>query len=154
MLNKEKGSRGFEASPPASSPSALARMKSQKQRDTKPEIELRSCLHTMGYRFRTDMIPIPGMKTRADIAFPRVKVAIFVDGCFWHSCPKHGTMPKQNSKWWQQKLAANSLRDRETDDRLGRAGWTVVRIWEHEKPSEAAKRVVAILEKRYATLNL
>lgn len=82
-----------------------------------------------------------GIRRRADLVFPRRKVAVYVDGCFWHSCPKHATFPKNNAQWWADKLAGNVTRDRDTDARLIESGWTVVRIWEHENPIEAADRV-------------
>ncbi len=94
----------------------------------------------MGIRFRVDY-PLPGLRRRADIALPRAHVAVFVDGCFWHSCPEHGTLPKSNTLWWSEKLAANRDRDRNTDERLARGGWTVIRVWEHEDPAEAVDRI-------------
>lgn len=88
-----------------------------------------------------DQAPIKGVRRRADLVFPRRKVAVFVDGCFWHSCPQHATFPKNNAQWWTDKLAANVVRDRDTDARLAEQGWTVIRIWEHEDPLVAAERV-------------
>lgn len=85
------------------------------------------------------------MRRRADIAFPTRRVAVFVDGCFWHGCPEHATAPKKNADWWSVKLAANVARDRDTDARLRASGWTVVRIWEHEEPETAARRICAAL---------
>jgi DNA mismatch endonuclease (patch repair protein) len=85
--------------------------------------------------------PIPGTRRRADLLFRGARVAVFVDGCFWHSCPIHRTSPKANGEWWRQKLEANERRDRDTDALLQKAGWHAVRVWEHEKPSVAAKRV-------------
>jgi DNA mismatch endonuclease (patch repair protein) len=81
------------------------------------------------------------MRQRADVVFLRLKVAVFVDGCFWHQCPIHGTSPKQNGSWWAAKLAANSERDRRSRRRLKEAGWTVVQVWEHEAPAQAAIRI-------------
>jgi DNA mismatch endonuclease (patch repair protein) len=135
--------------PRASSLDALARMKSQRRRDTEPETRLRSLLHAMRFRFRTDITPVPGMRCRADIVFPRIKVAVFVDGCFWHACPSHGTLPKQHAQWWRDKLADNTARDRRTDDVLRKSGWSVIRVWEHEDPFAAAKRIADVLERRY-----
>jgi DNA mismatch endonuclease (patch repair protein) len=85
------------------------------------------------------------MRRRADIVFGPAKVAVYVDGCFWHSCPLHATLPKNNRQWWSVKLAANVLRDRDTDRQLIEAGWRVVRVWEHEDPALAADRVVTAL---------
>jgi DNA mismatch endonuclease, patch repair protein len=111
------------------------------RRDTLPERAIRSELHRRGFRFRVDRAPLPGLRSRADIVFGPARVAVYVDGCFWHSCPEHGTRPKANSDWWERKLARNSERDRETDRTLREHGWEVVRIWEHEDPVEAVDRV-------------
>jgi DNA mismatch endonuclease (patch repair protein) len=120
-------------------------MQRQRQRDTQPEVALRSCLHRRGLRFRVNY-PLAGIARRsADIAFPRRKLAIFIDGCFWHGCPEHGTYPKQNAAWWQQKIGENRKRDKDTDARLAAAGWSAVRVWEHEHPYECADRIVARL---------
>ena len=111
------------------------------QRDTAPELALRSELHRRGLRFRVDRRPVAGIRTRADLVFPGPKVAVYVDGCFWHGCPDHGTMPKANAEFWKPKLARNQERDREIDEALAADGWTVVRVWEHEDPRAAADRV-------------
>ena len=118
-----------------------ARMRAQARRDTAPELALRRELHRRGLRFFVDRAPLAGMRRRADLLFPRRKVAVYVDGCFWHCCPTHGTQPRNNADWWRAKLDGNVTRDRDTDSRLHDAGWTVVRIWEHENPLEAANRV-------------
>jgi DNA mismatch endonuclease (patch repair protein) len=130
--------------PPASSTDALRRMTSQRQRDTKREMELRSLLHRRGLRFRVHAL-LPGLRRRSDIVFTRARVVVFVDGCFWHGCPEHGTWPKQNADWWRKKLEANQRRDRDTDARLRAAGWTVIRVWEHDDPIEAADRVTEVV---------
>jgi DNA mismatch endonuclease (patch repair protein) len=85
--------------------------------------------------------PLTGLRRRADLVFPRARVAVYIDGCFWHSCPQHATSPKNNAAWWTAKLEANKTRDADTDRRLEEAGWAVVRIWEHEDPAAAARRV-------------
>ncbi|UEL33498.1 very short patch repair endonuclease [Rhodococcus sp. C1] len=126
---------------PATDPATSARMSAQRRRDTKPEIALRRELHRRRLRYFVDRAPIKGVRRRADLVFPRRKVAVFVDGCFWHSCPQHATFPKNNAQWWTDKLAANVVRDRDTDARLAEQGWTVIRIWEHEDPLVAAERV-------------
>ncbi|MDZ7917541.1 MAG: very short patch repair endonuclease [Rhodococcus sp. (in: high G+C Gram-positive bacteria)] len=126
---------------PATDPATSARMSAQRRRDTKPEIAIRRELHRRGLRYFVDRAPIKGVRRRADLVFPRRKVAVFVDGCFWHSCPQHATFPKNNAQWWTDKLAANVVRDRDTDARLAEQGWTVIRIWEHEDPLVAAERV-------------
>ena len=122
-------------------PAVSERMSRQRTTGTAPELALRRELHRRGRRYRVDY-PLPGMtRRRADIAFIRAKVAVFVDGCFWHGCPVHGTMPRSNAAWWAAKLARNAERDRETDERLRAASWTVVRIWEHEDPGAAVELV-------------
>ncbi|EGD23694.1 DNA mismatch endonuclease Vsr [Prescottella equi ATCC 33707] len=130
---------------PSTDPLTSARMRAQRRRDTAPEVALRRELHRRGARFFVDRAPLRGLRRRADLVFPRRRVAVYVDGCFWHSCPQHATSPKNNAQWWADKLAANVVRDRDTDTRLADAGWTVVRIWEHEDPTEAADRVQAAL---------
>src|SRR5579885_3111965 len=112
-------------------------MKSQRQRDTAAETALRSLLHRRGFRFRVHYA-LPSPRRRADIAFPRERVAVMVDGCFWHGCPEHGTWPKQNAEWWREKIAGNVTRDRDTDVKLGEVGWLSVRVWEHEDAAHAA----------------
>lgn len=107
-------------------------MQANKGRDTKPELKLRSALHARGYRFRVNYRPVAGLRRTADIAFTRWKLAVFVDGCFWHGCPQHGTWPKSNEAFWKQKIEGNRLRDSDTTRRLADAGWTSVRLWEHE----------------------
>lgn len=91
-----------------------------------------------------------GLNRRADVVFGPAKVAIFVDGCFWHACPEHGSAPKANSEWWAEKLRTNVERDRDTDARLTAAGWTVLRIWEHEPPVAAAELVARVVAERRA----
>ena len=131
------------AHPGASSPGASRRMAVAPRRDTAPELALRRALHAAGLRYRVGF-PVPGQRRRTiDVAFTRAQVAVFVDGCFWHGCPEHGTQPQSNSAWWTTKLSANQARDRDTDRVLAEAGWTVLRVWEHEDPAAAADRVRA-----------
>jgi DNA mismatch endonuclease, patch repair protein len=130
--------------PPASSPEALDRMKRQRRRDTAAELAIRSALYRNGLRFRVDY-PLPGLRRRADIAFPRQRVAVMVDGCFWHGCPEHGTWPKKNAEWWREKIEKNIARDRDTDAKLARDGWASVRVWEHEEPADAANRIATVV---------
>lgn len=125
-----------------------ARMSRQRTRDTAPELALRRELHRRGVRFFVDRAPVSGLRRRADLVFPRRKVAVYVDGCFWHRCPEHATDPKRNGEWWVAKLAANVARDRATDGALTEAGWHVVRVWEHENSHTAADRVQAVLRIR------
>ncbi len=125
-------------------------MKGNRKRDTGPEIALRSTLHRMGFRYRCDYpIRVPGRRLlRVDIAFPRAGVAVFVDGCFWHSCPDHSNVPAVNRHYWEPKLARNVQRDAEVDSALRSAGWTTVHVWEHEASDEAAARVISAVRKR------
>jgi DNA mismatch endonuclease (patch repair protein) len=132
--------------PDASSPEVARRMQLQRRRDTGPELAVRRLVHAHGLRYRVNaLLPIPGVRRRTDLLFTARKVAVFVDGCYWHGCPLHATWPKANATWWADKLAANVARDRDTDRRLQQLGWTVVRIWEHEDPADAARRVVLAL---------
>lgn len=107
------------------------------RRNTGPEVALRRELHRRGLRFRLHAA-LPG---RPDIAFTKARLAVFVDGCFWHACPEHGTLPKNNREWWTSKLAANEARDRDKDTQLVHLGWTVLHVWEHEAVDGAATRV-------------
>lgn len=116
-------------------------MSMQATTNTQPELDLRRRLHAAGLRYRVDHPPLPGFRRRADIVFTRRKIAVFVDGCFWHSCPEHATAPKANAEWWAAKLETNRMRDTDTDKILTEAGWTVIRIWEHEN-SDAAASIV------------
>lgn len=123
-------------------------MQRQRRISTDPEVRLRKQLHAAGYRYRIGY-RIPGAPRRTiDIAFSRSRVAVFVDGCFWHACPEHATQPRANAEWWQQKLAANVERDRDTDALLAAAGWRVVRVWEHEADDAALAQVVTALAGR------
>lgn len=141
-------SRGAIASkntPKSQSPTVRLRMQRTAQRNNKYEAELRSALFRKGLRFRIHY-RVPWIPRRSiDIALVRRRIAIFVDGCFWHCCPLHGTLPKTNSVWWAEKLRANSTRDADTDSKLRSANWTVIRVWEHEVPIEAANRIVQIV---------
>ncbi|WP_442914469.1 very short patch repair endonuclease [Kribbella sp. NBC_01484] len=121
------------------------RMRSQVRRDTRPELALRSELHALGFRFRVDYAPEVDLRSRGDIVFTRRRLVVFVDGCFWHGCPEHATAPKNNAGWWRQKIRANQERDRRTDSALESRGWQVIRVWEHERAIEAARRIASIL---------
>jgi DNA mismatch endonuclease, patch repair protein len=125
-------------------------MMANRRVDTGPERALRSYLHCGGLRFRKDFrIRAEGVSVRADVVFPASKLAVFVDGCFWHQCPEHATMPKRNREFWSAKLQGNVERDQRVDRALTRAGWVVIRCWEHEDPSDVMPQVVsALAEKR------
>jgi DNA mismatch endonuclease, patch repair protein len=126
-------------------------MQRQRTRDTAPELQLRRALHAAGLRYRVDAPPLPGLRRRADLVFRPAKVAVFVDGCFWHGCPQHGgRTPHANPAYWTQKMRRNRERDADTDRRLHDAGWLVLRIWEHEDISEAAAAVAEAVRGRLA----
>lgn len=128
--------------PVPSSEAATTKGRANRRTDTKPERLLRSSLHRRGLRFRKDLlVKFEGGRTHPDIVFTRAGVVVFVDGCFWHRCPQHGSTPKSNADYWVPKLEANVDRDRRVDAALVSDGWTVIRIWEHEDPDEAATRV-------------
>lgn len=131
--------------PGASSEAALQRMKRQRTFDTLPELELRRSLHKLGLRFRVNTTVVTGVRRRADVIFGKYRVAVFVDGCFWHGCPRHGTWPKANSAFWQAKIRANQKRDADTNQKLLGEGWTVVRVWERADLRVAAARIAALV---------
>ncbi|WP_308222832.1 very short patch repair endonuclease [Frankia sp. AgPm24] len=132
----------------ASSPAVRAGMRANRGRDTKPELALRSAVHGLGLRYRVDVAPLPGLRRRTDLSFPGVKVAVFSDGCYWHGCPEHYRPARRNSEFWSAKISANRERDRDTDAKLTSAGWLVIRVWEHEDPTEAASRIAKIIGQR------
>jgi DNA mismatch endonuclease (patch repair protein) len=134
--------------PHPTSPKVSERMRRNPRRDTKPEVALRSVLHRRGLRFRKDLpIRASGRVVRPDITFTGARLAVFVDGCFWHSCPLHGNQPRANTDYWGPKLARNVARDRAVNDALANAGWRVLRAWEHEDAIDVADRVVFALTK-------
>ncbi|WP_225997947.1 very short patch repair endonuclease [Myceligenerans pegani] len=116
-----------------------------RRKDTKPELDLRRLLHARGLRYRVTY-PVPGRPRRTmDVAFTRAKVAVFLDGCFWHGCPQHATQPRANAKWWERKLQMNVERDADTNQVLAGAGWAVLRFWEHEDPTAVADTIEAVV---------
>jgi DNA mismatch endonuclease (patch repair protein) len=121
------------------------------QRDTAPELALRAALFRLGFRYRVDRPPLTGLRRKADVLFLRLKIAVFVDGCFWHGCPEHATWPKANGDYWRRKILRNGERDSDTDRRLAEAGWLSVRVWEHEDPATAAARIAEIVRTRRTT---
>ncbi|MEO3798451.1 very short patch repair endonuclease [Nonomuraea sp. B1E8] len=121
-------------------------MRANRRSDTKPEVMLRSALHRLGYRYRKDLrLDLKGVKVRPDIVFTARKVAVFVDGCFWHVCPDHGRQPTTNEWYWTPKLRRNMERDQLVNTALEAAGWKVVRLWEHEPLTAAVEAVVVAL---------
>ncbi|MFD0151637.1 very short patch repair endonuclease [Streptomyces sp. NPDC055721] len=131
-------------------PSTSSRMSRQRSRDTDTEMALRRLLHASGLRYRVHRRPLTGVRREADIVFGPTKVAVFVDGCFWHGCPEHATWPKRNAEFWREKIEKNRARDANTDARLKEEGWLSVRVWEHESPDAAAARVAAVVAERRA----
>lgn len=126
----------------ATDPGTRRSMLSNRGRDTVPELAVRRLLHASGARYRVDFPPLGGRR-RADIVFTRQHVAVFIDGCFWHSCPQHSTLPARNSEYWIPKLQRNVERDREVDDLLQTHGWTFLRFWEHEDPARVAGAILS-----------
>lgn len=136
----------------ASTPAVRTRMQRQQTRDTQPELLIRRLLHAAGLRYRVDAAPLPMLRRRADVVFGPAKVALFVDGCFWHGCPDHGERPTHaNPVYWGDKIRRNRERDRSTDELLTEAGWTSVRVWEHEDPREVAERVILVVRSKRAS---
>ncbi|MFJ1597706.1 very short patch repair endonuclease [Streptomyces sp. NPDC088261] len=130
-----------------SSAAVSSRMSRQARRDTEPEVAVRKLLHASGYRYRLN-VRVPDMPRRTvDITFSKAKVAVFLDGCFWHGCPKHATQPKANAEWWREKLDRNMARDLETTEHMTALGWTVLRFWEHEAPAVVAAQVAATVSR-------
>jgi DNA mismatch endonuclease (patch repair protein) len=129
----------------ASSEAVKAVMKANRGRDTQPELALRSATHALGLRYRVNTRPLPKLRRTADLVFPRPRVAVFLDGCFWHGCPRHFRPSKLNESFWTTKITDNHKRDRDTDRQLAEAGWTVVRVWEHEDAVDAAQRIALIV---------
>lgn len=138
-LNPVAGER-----PTASSEQVHRRMRLQRRRDTGLEIAYRRALFSYGLRYRVDHRLAP-LRRRADIAFTRWRVAVFLDGCFWHACPLHATLPKTNRNWWRDKLQSNASRDRDTETLLVSQGWRVVRLWEHEKLPVGLEKILTAL---------
>jgi DNA mismatch endonuclease (patch repair protein) len=133
--------------PFAASETSRRKMVAQRRKDTEPELAIRRALHARGLRYFVHRRPLPGLRREADIVFPRARVAVFVDGCFWHGCPDHGSKRSGTNEWyWPEKIERNRARDADTTDRLAAAGWMSVRVWEHEPPELAAQRVRRILQ--------
>ena len=132
----------------ASSDGVRRSMQANKGRDTQPELRLRSAVHALGLRYRTSTRPLVAVRRTADLVFSGAKVAVFLDGCFWHGCPDHHTSAKLNAKFWSDKVERTRQRDLETNRLLEEAGWEVIRIWEHERTEAAAERVAAVVRGR------
>jgi DNA mismatch endonuclease, patch repair protein len=131
----------------SSSSEASRRMAKVRQKGTDAELALRREMHRIGLRYRIDYEVLRKPRRVADVAFPGRKIAVFVDGCFWHGCPEHATWPKQNAAFWREKIEANRRRDADTSDRLRSLGWIVLRFWSHESPTDAAQTVARTITK-------
>ncbi len=146
---------GYE--PPAGSWASSAAnrktMQANRSRDTRPELAVRSAVHARGLRYRVAVRPVRTVRRSADLVFTRARVAVFLDGCFWHGCPEHFHMPATNPDYWGPKIAANAARDAETDALLAAEGWTVLRFWEHAIAVEAATRIEGVVRERLAALH-
>lgn len=149
-MSEQRRDCSSHPAPKPLSPAVRRRMQQTEGRDTTPELALRSELHRVGLRFRLHRALLPGSTRRADIVLVASRTAVFVDGCFWHGCPRHGSWPKNNAAWWREKITKNRRRDRDTDRRLRSAGWTVVRSWAHEAPAAAALRITKLIGRRGA----
>ena len=145
---------GIEQSPEPSTPrrsqpfsgttsgTVSERMRRQKTTGTECELRIRRELHARGVRYRVDFRPLPNSRTRVDFGWRGLKLAVFIDGCFWHRCPQHFTEPKSNTAWWLDKLEANTIRDAQIDELLAKAGWTVLRFWEHDPADQVADAIL------------
>lgn len=131
----------------ASSEAARRSMTGNRGRDSKPEIAVRSALHRAGFRFRKNYRPVMSSRAVVDVAFTRWKLAVEIDGCFWHGCPAHGSIPVTNTEYWSTKLGANRERDMRHVEELAREGWTLLRFWEHESPSAIVQTISLNLHK-------
>ncbi|GAB4100925.1 very short patch repair endonuclease [Sinomonas halotolerans] len=125
----------------ASTPAIRRTMLGNRSRDTAPELSVRRAVHAMGLRYRVAMRPEKALRRTADLVFTRARVAVFIDGCYWHGCPEHYIEPARNVDYWRPKIARNRERDAETTQLLTEAGWTVLRFWSHEDPAQVAGRI-------------
>ena len=132
--------------PEPPSPQVSRRMARVRQKDTEAELALRRALHALGLRYRLQVPLLKEPRRVADIVFRGPRVAVFVDGCFWHGCRDHATWPKKNAEFWREKIEANRARDADTDRRLGALGWRVVRVWTHETADVAAERIRQVVD--------
>ena len=131
----------------ASSAARRRNMQAIRSRDTKPEKLVRRLVHAQGLRYRVSAKPLPELRRTADMVFRSAKLAVFIDGCYWHGCPEHYVPPRTNSGYWSEKVARNMARDRDTDERLRAAGWTVLRFWEHAPPGDCAITIAATVDR-------
>lgn len=132
----------------ASSPATRTAMQANRRRDTQPEMAVRRLLHARGLRYRVDTRPIPTVRHTADIVFTRARLAVFIDGCWWHGCPEHHRRPRSNSEYWHSKIERNQERDRRATAQLESAGWRVLRAWEHQDPARVAAQIEHLVHTR------
>ncbi|EGE44295.1 very short patch repair endonuclease [Streptomyces griseus] len=132
----------------ASSAARRRNMQAIRSRDTKPERLIRRIVHANGLRYRVAARPLPDLRRTADMVFRPAKVAVFIDGCYWHGCPEHYVSPKTNPGYWSEKVARNVARDRDTDERLSAAGWLVLRFWEHQSSDTCALSIISAVRER------
>lgn len=125
----------------ASTPAIRKTMQGNKGRDTKPELAVRRLLHARGFRYRINYRPEKDLRRTADIVFTRAKVAVFIDGCYWHGCPEHYIAPTTNGRFWSEKIETNRARDAETTRVLQDRGWAVLRHWEHENTKDIVQSI-------------
>ncbi|MFF0004219.1 very short patch repair endonuclease [Streptomyces tibetensis] len=140
--------------PPGSWASSAAKrrnMQAIRSRDTKPELLVRRLVHASGLRYRVAARPLPNLRRTADMVFRSAKVAVFIDGCYWHGCPEHYTSPATNPGYWSEKVARNVTRDLDTNSKLEQAGWLVLRFWEHTPAEESAAKIIQLVRDRRAT---
>ncbi|MEV8430386.1 very short patch repair endonuclease [Streptomyces chartreusis] len=152
-MSQEKASAAPEIWVPpegswASSAAKRRNMQAVRSRDTKPELLVRRLVHANGLRYRVAARPVPSLRRTADMVFRPAKVAVFVDGCYWHGCPEHYVSPKTNSGYWSDKVARNIARDRDTDRQLENAGWLVLRYWEHASAQASAAEIIRVVRAR------
>ena len=151
MTGKASAQVGDDALPTGSWAADVAtrnKMLGNRSRDTMPEILVRSLVHKRGLRYRVDERPLPDLRRRADLVFRRAKIAVFIDGCYWHGCPEHYREPSTNSDYWRDKIEGNRRRDQDTNELLAQAGWEVLRFWEHEDENEVANTVCAAVDSK------
>ena len=145
-MNCKTGLTGMNESKPSSTEVSW-RMRRVRQKRTAPEMLIRRLLHKMNVRYRVNSLVEPYLRARPDISIKKYKLAIYIDGCFWHACPIHASWPKSNSEWWKEKIEGNVLRDRRHKLELESCGWTVMRFWEHEIPEEVARHILEFINK-------
>ncbi|MDQ4503897.1 very short patch repair endonuclease [Sinomonas sp. ASV322] len=135
----------------ASTPAIRKTMQGNRSRDTAPELLVRRAVHAMGLRYRVAFRPEPELRRTADLVFTRARIAVFIDGCYWHGCPEHYIEPKRNVDYWRPKIARNRERDEQTTAALASHGWLVLRFWSHEDPATVARTIRAAVVGRAAS---